>query len=83
MSYGHGANGPLRDVVEVLSGWTCRKSRQYYRKVKLSCGHTVAQTGRKRNNRLLDGNYSCDDIRNLTTHKTAYCHICKMEKTND
>jgi hypothetical protein len=79
MSYGHGKNnGVLRDVVDVLSGWKAvHRCGGYLRKVMLSCGHCVAQTGKRE--RLKNGKYSWSDIRNLTTHKTAYCHICKLE----
>jgi hypothetical protein len=81
MSYGHGANGPLRDVVDVFGKWSCNGGGNYYRKVKLSCGHIVAQIGSR--HKHTHGDYKPDDIRNLKTHKTAYCHICKLEEENE
>lgn len=77
MSYGHGNTGPKRRVVEVLGGWACTQRKDYSRKVKLECGHIVAQRGKRC--AMVDGDYSSRDIRNLKTHKTAYCHICGME----
>lgn len=80
MSYGHGSDGPIRDVVEVLGPWEYRRCI-YRRRVRLSCGHIICQTGgHKSNKRDQDGYYCSSDIRNLRTHKTAHCHICETQK---
>lgn len=76
MSLRHGRVGPKRKAVEILGVW--RKSRPgYTRRVKLDCGHIVAQSGTKRSTK--NGAYVTGDIRNLDCHKTAFCHICAME----
>lgn len=84
MSYGHGGSGPIRDVVDVLSGWSAKgRMGGYVRKVRLSCGHFVAQVGNRSSVRVVDDGstgYQSDDIRNLKTHKTAHCHLCAMEE---
>lgn len=79
MSSGHKSIGPKRKVVEVLGAWRRHQGRGYGRRVKLECGHIVAQSGQR--NSMVNGDYISGDIRNLKTHKTAYCHICAMEET--
>ena len=63
MSYGH-KHGRLQIVTEVLSDWSHKGTgRVYRRKVRLTCGHVVAQTG----NNIRGENRFCR------------CHICRMQ----
>ena len=81
MSVNHGNTGPLLDVIAILDQWSTWSSKSlYFRRVRLSCGHVVSQSGYKRP--IRNGKYANADIRNTTAHRKVRCHICAMNHEN-